>query len=201
VKHRIIRSAENAKKLNAGKYLTSWKEIAQYMRCGVRTVQRYERESGLPIRRPTGKSRGSVMATRAEIDAWIVAAPIRETFKLSRVMDSQTQTRQLESGVVAMRKLKEQMLALRIETRTAMNLLIDRVSAVRLLFPSSSPDGYEPLINNNNMDMDMDMKRRLHLSGGKGNGIPLNSAPADSLHKDEGQKRNKPSISTAPKPH
>lgn len=32
--------------------LSGWKEIANYLRKGVRTVQRYERELGLPIRRP-----------------------------------------------------------------------------------------------------------------------------------------------------
>src|SRR5215468_3185980 len=106
------------------------------MRCGVRTVQRYEREFGLPIRRPTGKSRGSVIATKAEIDAWIAAAPIRETFKLSRAeRDSRTKANadKIENGVIAMRKLKEQMQALRLETRSALDLLVDRVSALRNL--------------------------------------------------------------------
>ena len=31
--------------------LTGWNEIANYLGMGVRTVQRYERELGLPIRR------------------------------------------------------------------------------------------------------------------------------------------------------
>ena len=147
--------ANRTKKLDTREYLTSWKEIAEYMRSGVRTVQRYEREFGLPIRRPTGKSRGSVIATRAEIDAWIAAAPIRETFRLSRIeRDSRAQANaeKIESGVIAMRKLKEQMQALRIETRSALDLLIDRVSSFRNLLPPSRPDGYEPLVN---MDMDV----------------------------------------------
>src|SRR5215471_18946466 len=55
--------------------LSGWKEIANYLRKGVRTVQRYEREQGLPIHRPCGKSAGSVMATKAELDGWVNATP------------------------------------------------------------------------------------------------------------------------------
>jgi hypothetical protein len=137
--------------------LKSWKEIANYMNSGVRTVQRYERFFGLPVRRPAGKLRGSVMATRAEIDAWVAAAPIREKFRLSRIAwDSRSQnlSNKLETGLIAMRKLKEQMLALRTETRDALNLLIDRVSTIRMSLPPARPDGYEPLIN---MDLDLDL--------------------------------------------
>ena len=49
--------------------LQSWKEIAAYLGRGVRTVQRYERKLGLPVRR-LGKSSGSVAALREEVDAW-----------------------------------------------------------------------------------------------------------------------------------
>jgi len=54
-------------------FLSGWKEIASYLGMGVRTVQRYEREMGLPIHRPTGKSRGTVIATKAELDRWLIA--------------------------------------------------------------------------------------------------------------------------------
>jgi len=56
--------------------LNSWKEIATYLNRGVRTVQRWEIELGLPVRRPRGKSRSAVMAMRAELDAWIKACPV-----------------------------------------------------------------------------------------------------------------------------
>ena len=62
---------------------SGWKEIANYFGKGVRTVQRYERELGLPVRRPPGKTCGSVMATTAELDAWIAARPVREAFQLT----------------------------------------------------------------------------------------------------------------------
>jgi Tfp pilus assembly protein PilF len=49
--------------------LDSWKEIASYLRRGVRTAQRWEREAGLPVRRVAAE-RGGVYAFRADIDAW-----------------------------------------------------------------------------------------------------------------------------------
>src|ERR1051325_5251415 len=55
-------------------FLSGWKEIANYMGKGVRTIQRYERDLGFPVRRPAGKSTGSVVATKVEVDAWITAS-------------------------------------------------------------------------------------------------------------------------------
>ncbi|HTR25940.1 MAG TPA: hypothetical protein VMI10_18345 [Terriglobales bacterium] len=73
-----------AKQLEPPQFLSGWKEIANYLGKGVRTVQRYEGELGLPVRRPAGKPRGSVLAMRAEIDAWVSASPFREVFQLTR---------------------------------------------------------------------------------------------------------------------
>jgi hypothetical protein len=56
---------------------SGWKDIANYLRRGVRTVQRYERQLGLPIHRPAGKSTGAVIATKAELDGWVAAGPTR----------------------------------------------------------------------------------------------------------------------------
>ena len=50
--------------------LTSWKEIAAYLGKGVRTVQRWEQQLGLPIRRP-GLARHVVIGVPAELDAWV----------------------------------------------------------------------------------------------------------------------------------
>jgi phage terminase Nu1 subunit (DNA packaging protein) len=51
--------------------LTSWKEIATYFGAGVRTVQRYERQFGLPVRRFNGRNRSTVRAYPDELDAWL----------------------------------------------------------------------------------------------------------------------------------
>lgn len=59
--------------------LNSWKEIANYVGRGVRTVQRWERDLGLPVRRPRARSRSAVVAISDEIDAWLRSAPTNET--------------------------------------------------------------------------------------------------------------------------
>ena len=52
--------------------LTSWKDIARYMGKGVRTVQRWEQDFGLPVRRPAGIThKSAVLAYRHDIDAWL----------------------------------------------------------------------------------------------------------------------------------
>ena len=56
---------------NVPKVLNAWKEIALYLDCGVRTVQRWEVQLGLPVRRPDGKNRSHVLAFRSEIDEWL----------------------------------------------------------------------------------------------------------------------------------
>ena len=56
--------------------LNSWKEIAAYMGRGVRTVQRWERELELPVRRPRGKDRSAVIAMKADLDQWLQRAPV-----------------------------------------------------------------------------------------------------------------------------
>jgi len=50
--------------------LTSWKEIGQYLGKGVRTVQRWEREAGLPVRRRENSTRHGVLAIPEELDDW-----------------------------------------------------------------------------------------------------------------------------------
>ena len=47
--------------------LDSWKEIAAYLGRGIRTVQRWEREEGLPVHRLAHEKRGSIYARRDEL--------------------------------------------------------------------------------------------------------------------------------------
>jgi hypothetical protein len=50
--------------------LDSWKAIAAHLGRGVRTVQRWEREEGLPVHRLHHQRRGTVYARPEELDAW-----------------------------------------------------------------------------------------------------------------------------------
>ena len=47
---------------------SSWKEIAQYLGKGVRTIQRWEHTLGLPVHRPAGSR--VLLAYQTELDAW-----------------------------------------------------------------------------------------------------------------------------------
>jgi TolB-like protein/Flp pilus assembly protein TadD len=50
--------------------LDSWKEIAAFLRRGVRTVQRWEATEGLPVHRHQHAKLGSVYAIKSEVAAW-----------------------------------------------------------------------------------------------------------------------------------
>lgn len=51
--------------------LTSWKDIARYMGKGVRTVQRWEQDFALPVRRPLGSNKKAILARPSDLDAWV----------------------------------------------------------------------------------------------------------------------------------
>ena len=54
-----------------GERLDSWKEIAAYLKRDVRTVQRWEKQEGLPVHRHLHDERGTAYAYSNEIDEWM----------------------------------------------------------------------------------------------------------------------------------
>jgi hypothetical protein len=61
--------------------LSGWKDIARYLGKGVRTVQRYAHELGLPVRWVSGHHRGAVIARKSDLDSWISSsATAQESF-------------------------------------------------------------------------------------------------------------------------
>jgi hypothetical protein len=117
------------------KFLAGWKEIASYLGHGVRTVQRYEREMGLPVRRPSGKNRAAVVATKAELDAWVAASPIRETFHLSQPktkMDDGAFALNFVNRIAEMRRLRDQMIELRAELKNTVDALRGSIQNVHV---------------------------------------------------------------------
>jgi hypothetical protein len=138
----------NPRKTEPPRFLSGWKEIASYLSKGVRTVQRYERYLGLPVRRPAGKSRGSVVATRAELDAWVSASPIREAFHLAKPLE-QTRYRDsaaaLTKGLAEMQRLREQMISLRSEITTTVYLLKATVEGLQSEMSGPMERGTPPL--------------------------------------------------------
>jgi hypothetical protein len=105
--------------------LSGWKDIANYLGKGVRTVQRYEGDLGLPVRRPAGRVRGSVVATKLELDAWVAASPIRKEFQATMPADPlcAVSRKDVREGIREMRTLQEQMRGLRADMRRSISSL------------------------------------------------------------------------------
>lgn len=112
--------------------LSGWKDIANYLGKGVRTVQRYEGELHLPVRRPAGRARGSVVATKEEIDSWIASSPIREDSKLEGggprpVLSVETMKKRIEE----MTRLRAQMKELRADLQGSLYALSESVRSLQ----------------------------------------------------------------------
>ncbi|MFC2161716.1 hypothetical protein ACFLRX_08715, partial [Acidobacteriota bacterium] len=52
-------------------WLSSWKEIAVYLNCGVQTCRRWEKEHDLPIHRIEGAAKSRVYASQEDLDFWL----------------------------------------------------------------------------------------------------------------------------------
>ena len=113
--------------------LSGWKDIANYLGKGVRTVQRYQRGLGLPVRRPTGKSSGLVIATKAELCAWVLASPIREGCQLSQpTPDIAGLLNEFRQNVKKLSRLRAESKGLRQELRGSVQQL---QASIRLILP------------------------------------------------------------------
>jgi len=62
--------------------LNSWKEIAVYLGRGVRTVQRWERELRLPVRRLGKGKRSPVYSTAVELNFWMSTVDFARSSRL-----------------------------------------------------------------------------------------------------------------------
>lgn len=113
--------------------LNGWKEIARYLGTSIRSAQRYERLGGLPIRRPTGQSRGAVLATKSELDAWVNASPLKDAFSLKAVLpqDYAASLKVFKVGMAEQRRLRGEMAREKEELRTALELLRASLSIVQ----------------------------------------------------------------------
>ena len=55
---------------SSGVRFDSWKQIASYLHTSVRTVQRWEKTEGLPVRRHEHARQDTVYAFKDEVDRW-----------------------------------------------------------------------------------------------------------------------------------
>ena len=107
-----------------GEVFSGWKDVANYLGKSVRTVQRYERELGLPIRRPAAKGTIAVIATKAELDAWISASPLRAAFRRTEVTaDNSGLLKEFRMHVKELHQLRHETAQLRQAVNASLALL------------------------------------------------------------------------------
>ena len=130
--------------------LNSWKEIAAYLNRGVRTVQRWETELDLPVRRPRGKSRSAVMAMRSELNQWIKTCPVTNAGRKKRHhLSSAPQTRPaLKSLIVQSSQLRINVSHACDELTTSLNRLLATLGNM-MSQPSQSSGESAPSIAKN----------------------------------------------------
>jgi hypothetical protein len=110
--------------------LNSWKEIARYLGRGVRTVQRWEAELNLPVRRPHGKGRTAVIAFRSELDLWLKRCP-REA--RDRVAGGNSGLAAYTRNLIAeSQQLREELRQSRLQLRTAVRSLRANLGQIRV---------------------------------------------------------------------
>jgi hypothetical protein len=103
---------------------SGWKDIATYLGKGVRTIQRYERTMGLPVRRPAGKLTGAVLATKAELDAWLAASPLRGAFQTAQRMTTfEPIKKQFVKNLDELRRLRAETRQLREQLSESLDML------------------------------------------------------------------------------
>lgn len=135
-------STEQQNSTSGRNILSGWKDIANYLGKGVRTVQRYERELRLPIRRPAGRHFGSVIATCSDLDEWVSASP--KSFDKMR-LDFQRLS-DLRRGTIALHQLcaeGQKFTAAVVVQRVAVASSIERIT--KTLAGPASPKGEKHL--------------------------------------------------------
>ena len=139
---------DNSHKTMTPAILSGWKEIAHYLGKGIRTVQRYELELGLPIRRFAGKSRASVAATKAELDAWVTASPLRQSLPLRGLPESFVATMDgVKTLLAEHHQLLEKMTKHRGEMIDALELLRANIRAIQTYRSEESVEYPSPVIS------------------------------------------------------
>jgi adenylate cyclase len=97
--------------------LDSWKEIANYLKRGVRTVRRWERQEGLPVHRHSHSKQATVYAFVDELEEWLRGRSMREAAGQSPVLhaahpsassgpDTDQKDRQVRPAVLAILPLR-----------------------------------------------------------------------------------------------
>lgn len=125
--------------------LTCWKDIARYMGKGVRTVQRWEQDFGLPVRRPLGASKKAVIARPTDLDAWVALRCASRTRQPASQDGSQKEAvarlAALAAQIETARQLRDNNRLLLSEVHTALRSLKQQIGALCIAHSVALPDG------------------------------------------------------------
>ena len=116
--------------------LTCWKDIAGHFGKGVRTVQRWERQLGLPVRRPAGiDHKSAVVAYTRDLDQWLQSRWSRRSLEQNPKPGQPSIERRMFSdisnGLRLSRELRLELRTLRTEHRDLMDQLGLSLTALR----------------------------------------------------------------------
>ena len=120
---------ETAKSLTGT--LNSWKEIAQFLERGVRTVQRWEHELGLPVHRIGNGRRSPVFATTSELNFWFSTVEIDRPSKPSHLELIGNRIQRLRQSRLRMRNLTQTMAENTAQQRRQTELAKERMAKLR----------------------------------------------------------------------
>jgi hypothetical protein len=81
--------------------LNGWKEIGGYVCRDVRTVERWEKQRGLPVRRVPGAGRATVYALIPELDEWLARTQAADNDEADQDTDSAGFSTRLDIGSLA----------------------------------------------------------------------------------------------------
>ncbi len=112
---------------------TTWKEIADYIGKGIRTVQRWEARLGLPIQRPNEHYRGIVCASRDDLDNWL-----RTQWKAGARSTGITIVRHNDEPLQLSRELRKRLTLLRCEVQSSCVRLKDTLNETAHIIKSLS---------------------------------------------------------------
>jgi phage terminase Nu1 subunit (DNA packaging protein) len=152
----LVRAATMDTDDSKSEILNSWKEVAQYLGRGTRTVQRWEQDLGLPVRRPRGKRHSAVMALRQDIDAWVRNRPQIDDQESADRLDSPpggghsslpSEYSAIRETIRTSRGLRTQTRQLRTEMSLAVHSLVSILQQIRTNRDSNlSAEPLEPLL-------------------------------------------------------
>lgn len=114
--------------------MNSWKEIARYLDRGVRTVQRWERELQLPVRRIGNGKRAPVYAVVSELKFWMVTSAGMNAVRDKNPMPHDFNGRKREAQITRLSELAQELAEASVRHQRQAEALRKNILALRSRF-------------------------------------------------------------------